>query len=114
MAYAPDGMSMIWSGVKDGQSDLYQYQILGNNHTILWSDPYDDLNPVFSADGSTIWFASNRPSVSLKRQFVLGEPMNPNHDLFALQWAEDVPQLIHWVETPNGTSAFPKSSRMIT
>lgn len=108
MAYAPDGLSMIWSGVKDGQSDLYQYQILGNNHTALWSDPYDDLNPVFSADGNTIWFASNRPGVSLKREFVLGEPMNPNHDLFALQWAEDVPQLIHWVETPERDERFPQ------
>ena len=43
----------------------------------MWSDPYDDLNPVFSADGNTIWFASNRPGVNLKREFVLGEPTIP-------------------------------------
>ena len=34
--------------------------------------------------------------------------MNPNHDLFALQWAEDVPQLIHWVETPERDERFPQ------
>ena len=108
MAYAPDGLSMVWSGVKDGQSDLYQYQVLGNNHTALWSDPYDDLNPVFSEDGSTMWFASNRPNSDLNREFVLGEPVNPNHDLFALQWTADVPQLIHWVETPQRDERFPQ------
>ena len=108
MAYAPDGLSMIWSGVKDGQSDLYRYQILGNNHTALWSDPYDDLDPVFSADGGTIWFASNRPTTNLKQPFVLGEPVSSNHDLFALEWMEDTPQLIHWVETPLRDERFPQ------
>ena len=108
MAYAPDGMSMVWSAVKDGQSDLYQYQILGNNHTALWSDPYDDLNPVFSKTGRTIWFASNRPDIDLNHEFVLGEPVNSNHDLFAFQWTNDTPQLIHWIETPQRDESFPQ------
>ena len=83
MAYASDGMSMIWSGVTNGQSDLYRYQVLGNNHVALWSDPFDDLNPVFSDDGSTVWFSSNRPSSDLSYTHTLGEPLRPAHDIFA-------------------------------
>ena len=99
MDYAPDGLSMIWSGVKDGQSDLYRYQVLGNNHTALWSDPYDDLQPVYSEDGGTIYFASNRPDTQLDKEWILGQPLDPNHDIFALQWNEEVPKLVHWVDT---------------
>ena len=99
MAYAPDGMTMIWSGVKDGQSDLYRYQVIGNNHTALWSDPYDDLDPVFSEDGQSIWFTSNRPNAQLNRPFVLGEPLRANTMMcFNCCWTEDIPQLIHWIE----------------
>ena len=50
MAYAPDGMTMIWSAMRNGQSDLYRYQVLSNNQRALWSDPFDDLDPVISAD----------------------------------------------------------------
>lgn len=108
MAYAPDGLTMIWSGVKDGQSDLYRYQVLGNYHTALWSDPYDDLHPVFSEDGETLWFASNRPEATVESTWQLGEPLNPNHDIFALQWTDEVPSLIHWVETPQRHERFPQ------
>ena len=108
MAYAPDGLTMLWSGVKDGQSDLYQYQVLGNYHTALWSDPYDDLHPVFSEDGQTVWFASNRPEATVESSWQLGEPMNPNHDIFALQWLDEIPSLIHWVATPERDERFPQ------
>lgn len=53
MDYAPDGRTMIWSGLRNGQSDLYLYQVLGNNQTALWNDPYNDLDPVFSLDGNS-------------------------------------------------------------
>ena len=108
MAYAPDGMTMIWSGVKDGQSDLYRYQVIGNNHTALWSDPYDDLDPVFSKDGQSIWFTSNRTNAKLNRSFVLGEPLRQIHDVFQLRWTEDIPELIHWTNTPDRDERFPQ------
>lgn len=108
MAYAPDGMSMIWSGVRDGQSDLYRYQVLGNNHTALWSDAFDDLDPVFSDDGQTIFFSSNRPNTNLDQPFVLGQPLRRDHDLFALAWGAEIPELIHWVETADRDERMPQ------
>lgn len=108
MAYAPDGMTMIWSAVRNGQTDLYQYQVLGNNQMALWSDPYDDLDPVFSKDGNTIWFASNRPNADLNHVYVLGEPVSEHRDIFALEWREEIPQLLRWVETPGMDERFPQ------
>ena len=108
MAYAPDGMSMIWSGVTNGQSDLYRYQVVGNNHVALWSDPFDDLNPVFSDDGTTVWFSSNRPRADLTYAHTLGEPLRHAHDIFALEWGAEIPNLIHWVETPDRDERWPQ------
>lgn len=99
MAYSPDGNTMIWSGLRNGQSDLYLYQVLGNNQIALWSDPYDDLDPVYSNDGKYIWFASNRPSTELPSSFVLGEPMRRQHDLFRMTWLGKIPTLETWIQT---------------
>jgi hypothetical protein len=111
MTYAPDGMTMIWSAMKNGQSDLYRYQVLSNNQRPLWTDPYDDLDPVISDDGSTIWFASNRPNADLNFEHALGQPIANSHDLFALNWDADVPSLIHWVETPLIDERHPQIQR---
>ena len=108
MAYAPDGMTMIWSAMRNGQSDLYRYQVLSNNQRALWSDPFDDLDPVISADGSTIWFASNRPNTDLTLSHQLGQPIAKTHDLFALDWDAETPSLTHWVQTPEADERQPQ------
>ena len=108
MAYAPDGMTMIWSAMRNGQSDLYRYQVLSNNQRPLWTDPFDDLDPVISADGSTIWFASNRPNTDLTLSHQLGQPIANTHDLFALDWDAETPSLTHWVQTPEADERHPQ------
>jgi len=108
MTYAPDGNTMIWSGLRNGQSDLYLYQVLGNNQMALWNDPYNDLDPVYSSDGQYIWFASNRPDTDLETEFVLGEPLAKQHDLFRLNWQGKTPQLEAWVQTPLNDERSPQ------
>ena len=108
MDYAPDGRTMIWSGLRNGQSDLYLYQVLGNNQTALWNDPYNDLDPVFSLDGKFIWFASNRPTTNLPATFILGEPLPEQHDLFRLNWQEKIPRIEPWTQTPNTDERQPQ------
>lgn len=100
MVYAPDGMTMLWSAMKNGQSDLYRYQVLSNNQRPLWTDRYDDLDPVISSDGRTIWFASNRPNTDLKAGHTLGQPLSSSHDLFSLDWKDESSVLVHWTQTP--------------
>ncbi len=62
MDYANDGKTMVFSGIFQGQSDLYRYYIIGNRQEQLTNDAYDDLSPTFIDNDKRILFSSNRPS----------------------------------------------------
>lgn len=66
MAWARDGRRMIFSGVKNGQSDLYLYYSIGNRQEQLTNDVYDDLYPRFVNNDTEIIFSSNRPNDTLR------------------------------------------------
>lgn len=66
--YSPDGLSLVLSGVKNGQSDLYLYRVSGNSLEELTEDGYDDLDPSWTADGENIVFSSNRISDTLPKK----------------------------------------------
>lgn len=68
MSYSDDGKKMIFSGVNRGQTDLYLYQVIGNNQEQLTYDIYDDLNPRFIDGGTRIIFSSNRPDDTLRTE----------------------------------------------
>lgn len=63
--FHPDGKTFIFSGINEGRSDLFLYNILGNTQQNLTNDIYDDLEPVFDPDGKRIYFISNRDNDSL-------------------------------------------------
>lgn len=69
--YSPDGQLMLFSGFKNGQSDLFMYSFLARSFQNLTNDFYDDYNPVF-VNPRQIAFASNRPvdSIFLKDNFI--------------------------------------------
>ncbi|HNA31965.1 MAG TPA: hypothetical protein PL106_02490 [Flavobacteriales bacterium] len=78
MAYGSDGQTMVFSGVLEGRTDLYLYHVIGNRQDKLTDDQYDDLDPVFTADGTGVLFSSDRPDDTLRanadvRQAYLGE-----------------------------------------
>ena len=58
--YSPDGRNIVFSGLLNGNSDLYLYRVIGNTQEALWKDKYDDLHPRFTPDGQRIIFSSNR------------------------------------------------------
>ena len=66
MNYSADGKKIIFSGVKEGQTDLFLYYVLGNKQDQLTNDPYDDLNPCFTRDPNQVIFVSNRPDDTLR------------------------------------------------
>ena len=66
LQYSPDGKKMIFSGVNRGKTDLYLYQVIGNNFEQLTRDIWDDMHPNFIDGGSRIIFASNRPDDTLR------------------------------------------------
>ena len=54
--YSPNGNNIVFSGLREGRSDLYLYRVVGNIQEPLWVDRFDDLNPKFTADGNSIIF----------------------------------------------------------
>ncbi|MFA7274787.1 MAG: hypothetical protein WC044_13035 [Crocinitomicaceae bacterium] len=101
--YAKDGQTILISGVKNGQTDLYLYKISGNSLDQLTNDLWDDLNPKWTIDGENIVFSSNRSSDTLKKK----EPILPSDNTFDL-FAFDLKKknkhqivLTRLTETPN-------------
>ena len=63
--YLQSGRQIVFSGVNEGQSDLYLYNVLGNTQKKITDDAYDDLSPVISKDSRYVFFVSNRNNDSL-------------------------------------------------
>jgi hypothetical protein len=83
MSYSDDGRKMVFCGVNQGQSDLYLYQVIGNNQQQLTNDIYDDLDPEFVHNSDAIIFASNRLDDTLRLELP-NEPMDHERDIFIL------------------------------
>ncbi|MCC6600075.1 MAG: PD40 domain-containing protein, partial [Crocinitomicaceae bacterium] len=67
MDYSKDGKKIIFSGATRGHTDLYLYQVVGNNQEQLTNDVFDDLQPRFIEDDARIIFASNRYDDTLRK-----------------------------------------------
>lgn len=70
--WSPDGTTIVLTGLVDGQSDLYAYNL--NSHSVkrLTNDRYADLQPYYSPDGKWITFATDRGSIgstNIQHQF---------------------------------------------
>lgn len=60
MGYAPDGKALAFSGVRNGQADLYLLRAGARQPERLTNDVFDDVQPVFMPDGQSLIFSSNR------------------------------------------------------
>ncbi len=88
-SYAPNGRMLAVSGVINGKTNIYVYNIAANTFEVITNDSYNDFNPVFSADGNTIYFSSNRDSDTLftERPDEIHTNQNPTRNLFAYDYA---------------------------
>jgi hypothetical protein len=61
--YMLDNNTLVLSGVKNGQSDIFTYKINEQTAQQITNDPYDDIDPSFVAfpNKTGIIFSSNRP-----------------------------------------------------
>ncbi len=59
-SWSPDGKQLVFTGYDGGISDLFLINTDGTNLRRLTNDKYADLMPVWSPDGSTIAFATDR------------------------------------------------------
>ena len=107
MTCSPDGRFLLMSALQHGQSDLYRYDIVANNHTPLWRDRFDDLQPAFWPGSSTFIFSSNRPDDTLRNDR-LDHPYPEALDLYVGDLAEDPITLTRWTATPNVDERHPE------
>lgn len=61
--FMEDDEFIVFSGIKNGQSDIYEYYIKRSRINPITNDSWDDADPVFVSGGSRkgIVFLSNRP-----------------------------------------------------
>lgn len=98
--YSKDGRTIVFSGLRNGRSDLYLYRVVGNIQEALWEDRFDDLSPRFTSDGRSIIFASNRPDDTLRNDqgFI---PVKRELDLFLAHLDEEEVTIERLINTPN-------------
>ncbi len=106
MAYATDGRRMVFSGVRNGQSDIYLYHAIGNRQEQLTNDVYDDLNPRFVNDDTGIIFSSNRPDDTLRSR-VTFEPFPVEKDIFIYNLDNRGAVLTRITDTPDINEIMP-------
>jgi dipeptidyl aminopeptidase/acylaminoacyl peptidase len=65
--WSPTGGRLAFSGMKGGVTDIYTLNLADGRVKALTSDPYSDLQPSWSPDGTQIVFTTDRFSSSLDR-----------------------------------------------
>ncbi|QKG80179.1 basic secretory protein-like protein [Tenuifilum thalassicum] len=65
-AWSPDGKTIVVSGLVNGNNDLYSVDIKTKKVTQLTHDPWCNIHPAWSADGTRIVFSTDKPSSTSK------------------------------------------------
>ncbi|HZI95073.1 MAG TPA: hypothetical protein VFE84_12575, partial [Patescibacteria group bacterium] len=68
-AFSPDGKRIAFEGNKDGQVDIFEYNLETSRLTNITNDVFYDSNPSWSSDGKTILY--NRRINSYEKIFLL-------------------------------------------
>ncbi|MBA3972562.1 MAG: PD40 domain-containing protein, partial [Bacteroidetes bacterium] len=75
ITWSPNGSDVAFSGLKEGQSDLYQFNLNSKLITQLTNDKYSEYHPSYSKDGKTMVFSSDRSTFD-KSSTTVGITMN--------------------------------------
>lgn len=94
-SYDMRGLSLVISGIKDGNSDIFIYETRSYRLFQITNDIFDDLNPRFINKNKGIIFSSNRTSSFLERSVFDPEiKIKNDFDLFYYKADEKSRQLI--------------------
>ncbi len=64
ITWAPDGKHVAFSGLKNGHSDIYMYNLETKSLRQLTDDVYSDYQPSFSKNGKYIVFSTDRVALT--------------------------------------------------
>ena len=106
MDYAPDGRTMVLSGVREGRTDLYLFNVLANRSDPLTDDPWDDLEPRFVDGGRRVIFSSDRTDDTLRvMKDIVAQ--RGHKDIFLLDLERRGRVLTRLTDTPDLSEAQP-------
>lgn len=63
LTWSPSGNEIAFSGMVEGQSDIFSYNLTTKEVTQITNDEYSDYAPNFSPDGTKIVFSSDRAAM---------------------------------------------------
>lgn len=69
--FSPDGSKIVFSSLRDGNTDVYVMNPDGSSQIRLTTTPSNDYEPTYSPDGSKIAFTSSAPVTSPRDIFVM-------------------------------------------
>lgn len=75
LSWSPNGLDIAFSGLKNGQSDLFAYNLKTKKINQLTNDKYTDYQPSYSADGNKIVFTTDRLDYSNDLQAIISMNM---------------------------------------
>jgi hypothetical protein len=99
--YSPDGKMMLFSGFKNGQTDIMLYNFQARSFQYITQDIFDDRYPAFINGQKQIVFASDRNHDTLNtgETFYNYTPQS-TLDLFLYDFEHKNPQLLRLTNTP--------------
>jgi Tol biopolymer transport system component len=107
MSYSDNGRFLLMSAVKQGQSDIFVFNIAASSFTRITDDIYSEIGPKFINNSSQIVFSSNRVNDTLTIVPEEFEEIPENFDLFAYDYINRDPILRRLTNTPLANEMMP-------
>jgi hypothetical protein len=100
-SFSDDGKLLLFSGFKNGQSDIFLYSFKARSIQYVTKDVFDDYAPKFIDNQRKIIFSSNRNHDTLNTQetFFTARPQS-SYDLFLYDYKHKDNQLLRVTNTP--------------
>lgn len=107
MTYDKKGKTLLFSAVRQNQTDIFTFGIIGHKLINITNDKYLDVNPAFSPNNEFIVFSSNRTGDVLYTENQLFTQSKSN-DLFLYNFKTESPKLLRLTNTPTINETQPK------
>ena len=106
-----DGKSLVFSAVRNGQSDIFLYTIASQTVRQITNDFYDDYTPaVVTVDSIRgVVFASNREDDTIRKLKYDSQVWDKQTDLFFYDLDQEDNILYRITNTPNANESYPQS-----
>lgn len=81
-SFSHDGQHMVFSGVENGQTDIFTFSVIASTFKQITNDIADDLHPKYMGKSADIIFSSNRKTEQILFEKDQDAEFQNNFDLF--------------------------------